>query len=153
MSDDDTLYYDIHGQFGEEPWKYEKAVREQYSLDCIASKVNPVIVRFHPSDNLPKVVTLCIDGISTSIVFEGTILDCEFDLNDGDGVDVTCDSGKVMFHLRDDIKDFLVAERLIAEKLHISLTISCGHATQRGQPCKNKTKHESKRCHYHRDIK
>jgi hypothetical protein len=150
-SDEDYLYYDVDRTLGDDPGVYEHAFFACYKIPCKAIPVYPMIIRVSPPSNirLPNSITLKNGNLESHIILEGRICDAELLLNSEDG-SLLSTTDQSFFHISHDFNDFAVNESVLQQTLCLRITAVCGAVTSKGISCKNKTKHRTEKCHFHR---
>lgn len=105
---------------------------------------NPVVLRCH-LDQLEIVLPVGEEVRLFRRVESGTV---DFVVNNADGMDIPLStSASVLVHLGE--QEF-TSTRQDLDILDISRAVQGSVKTKRGQQCKNRTRHHSGRCHFHR---
>jgi hypothetical protein len=153
--DDDDLFLD----YSPDPWNescYSSAFNHQFKLNCLVGKVNPVCLRSHVGIVKDETLSLIWNG-ETKILKRNRVVNIDLIVNNENGCDVPIkDKSKVELYIapmnssENPTKFFSQEEKLIG--INIRITQLCGEITARKIPCKNRTKHPSGKCHYHRHL-
>jgi hypothetical protein len=150
----DVLYYDKTYGLGHNPTTYENILNKQHGILSSAWVINPMIVRVNFASNLPPLISLTDEnGRTTTLNREGVVSDSELMVNDKDGYllkSLVSPKSVILLHVANDYNDFEADIRKVNEALNFTESHLCGEITKKGSRCRNKTKHSSKKCHYHR---
>jgi len=150
----DILYCDRNYGLGRDPLVYESSLLKQYKIQSLVNSVNPMVARLHFSPNLPSSISLKDDEGNTTTLFKaGPVSHSELVVNDKDGHLQRAQSSHklvIKVHFGNDKNEFEAKIVDVTKVIDFKNSHLCGEMTKIGKLCRNKTKHESKKCHYHR---
>jgi hypothetical protein len=163
---DDLLFIDDAPNPGN-IYDYKRAFIEAYHAPCLTTQANSVLLRCHNGAIVSNTLELYLNG-EIRILKAQLVDNVDIIFNDLDGNDLFVkNKSNVNVHVGDD--DFEEDTKMVSNKISVSIdfitreetlqavniivTQVCGEATRRGTSCKNRTKHQSGKCHYHRHVK